>query len=142
MKKQINQLIALAEQYARAGKEMELRFSHNYLRAPHKVFGESGVYNTIVEDKPKIRIYFSDSEENYKSWSLDYGEIEVTGFTEKIILPFDITVKQLKEAVTDLEEFLPSLNNLKGRAEEKAKEIKLAEIDRLEAQISKLKESV
>ncbi len=140
MKKQINQLIALGEQYSRTGKALSIcNDGHNYLRATQNLSYGLRDFQATEADKPEIKLYFS----GYDSWSLYYGtNIEVSGIGERLILPFDVTAKLLNEVIADLEQHLVKFKAFESKAEEIIEKRKLAEIDRLEAQISKLKESV
>jgi hypothetical protein len=91
MKKQINKLIALAEDYARTGKELQIDFNHNYIRVERNVSYRDTNYATISEGKEEIRLYFDDSYPEYDKWALYYGRyIEVIGYSR-----FRITYKRI-----------------------------------------------
>ena len=145
MKKQINKLIAIAEQYVETAKKLGFELdTHNHIRSNLEktldIF--SACYNTVDKDKPEIKLYFGDE---FKTWSLDYGithkgGIDVNGYKRSVEIPYDITAKKLDEVIKDLEEVLPILQAFESKAVEIAENKKKAEIDELEAKIKKLKE--
>jgi len=140
MKKQINKLIALAEQYVETAKILGFNIdTHNYIRSETKkdVWIYSAHYNLIDPDKPEIKLYFGGE---WKTFCFYYGDVEVIGYKGSIQLPYDITAKKLDKVIKDLEEVLPILQAFESKAVEIAENKKKAEIDELEAKIKKLKE--
>jgi hypothetical protein len=140
MKKQINKLIALAEDYARTGKELQIDFNHNYIRVERNVSYRDTNYATISEGKEEIRLYFDDSYPEYDKWALYYGrDIEVIGYSNSIRLPFDVSAASLNAVIEDLESHIKEFKSFKSKAKEIARNKKLAKIENLEAQIKELK---
>ena len=138
MKREINQLIAIAEQYVDVAKKLNCDVNeHNYIRTPFNAPSHShSEYNVHSPDEAEIKLYFGG---DFKTWSLYYGEvIQVIGFAKSLNLPFDITAKRLKEAIKDLEEYLPKFMKFEEQAEEIAENKKKAKIKSLEAQIKTL----
>jgi len=144
MKKQINQLIAIAEQYVETAKILEFNIdSHNHIRSntskPTTLF--SSEYNTVTHDKPEIKLYFGG---DWTTYSLDYGDknnggIDVIGYKNTIELPFDVTAKKLDVIIKDLKEVLIPLQKMESKAAEIAENKKKAEIESLEAKLKALK---
>ncbi len=145
MKKQINQLIALGEQYVETAKILGFQLdAHNHIRSKGEkktnIFASD--YNTVVGNKPEVRLYFSDK---WETWSLDYERghgspsIFVIGYKRSVELPWDITAKKLDEVVKDLKELLTPLQAMESKAAEIAENKKQAEIENLEAKLKALK---
>lgn len=140
MKKQINKLIALAEDYARTGKELQIDFNHNYIRVEKDVSYRDTNYATIDYDKEEIRLYFDDSYPDYSKWSFYYGnDTEVIGYSNSIKLPFDVSAASLNAIIEDLESHIKEFKSFRSKAKEIARNKKLAKIENLEAQIKELK---
>ncbi len=145
MKKQINQLIAIVEQYVETAKKLGFSLdAHNHIRSKTEktldIFAAH--YNTIDNGKPEVKLYFSNK---WETWSLDYEpknspRIAVIGYRRTVELPFDITAKKLDEVIKDLEELLIPLQKMESKAIEIAEDKKNAEIENLEAKLKKLKE--
>lgn len=145
MKKQINQLVALGEQYVETAKKLGFQLdAHNHIRSKiEKKFAYfASTYNTVVENKPEVRLYFGDK---WETWSLDYERghgspsIFVIGYKRAVELPWDIKVEELDEVVKDLEELLIPLQAMESKAAEIAENRKQAEIENLEAKLKALK---
>lgn len=140
MKKQINKLIALAEDYARIGKELEIDFGHNYIRIERLLAFKDTSYATIDEDKEEIKLYFDDSYPDYSKWSFYYGKhVEVIGYCNSVRLPFDVSAASLNAIIEDLESHIKEFKSLRSKAKKIAWKKKLAKIENLEAQIKELK---
>ena len=141
MKKQINKLIAIAEQYVEIAKKLGFDIDqHNFIRSQYERRSDvyKSTYNIVDSFRSEIKLYFGGE---WTSYSLDYGsEVYIIGYKNSVELPFDITTKRLDEIIKDLEEVLISLQKMESKAVEIAKNRKQAEIDILEAKLLKLKE--
>ena len=99
MKKQINELMELAEGYAVFGVEAGLEDGHN------KVRGKKGQYGTpdFAEEGEIITIYLANGG---STWSIDFGEVSIVGYTKKVHLPYDVTEEMLIETIADVKPYL------------------------------------
>lgn len=91
MKREINQLIKIGKEYIEYGKQVELNAEKHTIIRPKS------------ENKKEIQIYFAD---NKKTTLISFGDIEVRFFCNDIIIPFNTTVKEMKEIIKDAKEFL------------------------------------
>jgi len=103
MEEEIKKIVKLANDYALFGNLSYLPEGHNHLR---------GGYNDVdypYEKGDLVNVYFSD---NRKVWAVYFGEIEITGYSNKIIFPITHTAKDLEDAYVSskkyLKEFLSS----------------------------------
>lgn len=130
MKKQLNELIEIANGYVVFSVEAGLPKTHNLIRGKTSAFKWS-------KNGTDINVYLADSGE---TWSVRFDKVEVTGYSKKISVPFDVTIKYLNELILDVrthlyDYLLPNVAKCKlDVLKDKHKEIK-----RLERELRKLK---
>jgi hypothetical protein len=112
--KQLLELSSLAKKYAEIGKELAFaKNDHNYIRSDkslnHEIFKTD--YNTLDNNKPEIRLYFSGG---YDTYCLDYGiEYRISIWSiNKVELPIEITESKLEEVIHDLSQHLLILRDM------------------------------
>jgi len=139
MKKQINKLVKIAEEYVKTAKKLNFDINqHNYIRSHFKKRSDlyRADYNRIDSFKPEVKLYFGG---DWSQYSLDYGnELYVIGYKNSIELPLDITAEKLNEIIEDLENLLPKLKRQESKAIEIKEARKKAEIESLEAKLKEL----
>ena len=86
MKKQIEKLIELANEYHKYAIDNDLPMNHNYFR-----------------DDERISVYLSEGGD---TWTVHFGKIEIRNYSSKITLPFDITEHMLDEIYDDAHQCL------------------------------------
>jgi len=89
MKKEIDKLVELAREYAYAGIRAGLPNQHNYLRERYA-------------NKKAIMIYFS---ENKTVQLVQFCDIEIRLFADKIYMPFNADKAHLESVYNDALEF-------------------------------------
>jgi len=99
MKKQIENLIELAKDYVAFGIELGLPDTHNNIRGGHQSKPD------FHQEGNLISIYFSNKGE---TWTVKFENIEITGYSQKIEIPFTSTPESLKAVCDSAKEYLDS----------------------------------
>ena len=97
MKKQIEKLIELAKDYVVVGIEIGLPDTHNQIRGGHQEKTE------FYKDGDLINIYFSNKAE---TWMVTFKDVEITGYSKSIRLPFNADAKYLDSVINSAKEYL------------------------------------
>ena len=109
-------------------KELALEYAEFLGRKPLKV----GIYFDFGKDyKDQIRVYFSRDGE----YSIGFEKIEVNEWTNKITIPMNYTVKDLKRVYNAAKKYL---NDQKDEMEEKKRKTIEREKEELKKRLSEL----
>ena len=99
MKKQIENLIELAKDYVVFGIQIGLPDTHNNIRGGHQSKPD------FHQEGDLVSIYFSNKGE---TWTVRFENIEITGYSQKIEIPFTSTPESLKAVCDSAKEYLDS----------------------------------
>ena len=109
-------------------KELALEYAEHFGRKPLRV-GIDLKYGEKYEEK--IRVYFSSKGE----YSIEFEKIEVNEWTNKITIPMNYTVKDLKRVYDAAKKYL---NDKKDEMEEKKRKKIEIEKEELKKRLSEL----
>ena len=135
MEEIIKKLINLADNYSVIAQEMGFeKNKHTEVRGLNK---KDNAYWT---EGKKINIYFGS---DYGTWSIDFYNVAVVGYSKQITLPYNSTVETLTELFNDVNDYFENFfsKNVQMFHIETLKE-KHKKIKELENELRKLKNLV
>lgn len=97
MEQILKKLINLADNYVVIAQEMGFE-KNNHI----EVRGSQKKDNAYWTEGKKINIYFGSS---YEIWSIDFDNINVAGYANKITIPFNSTIETLTELFNDVNDY-------------------------------------
>jgi len=134
MKKQIEKLIELANDYHTFAMEVNLPMTHNHIRGGNQSDPDWGKEGKL------INVYLANEGE---TWQVEFDKVKIINYLKDIQIPFDSTEESLEEKYSDAYDYLHNyllvdVAKIKlGVMKEKHKEIK-----ELERKLKKLKDLV
>lgn len=126
MKKQIDELVAIAKKYVELAIKLRLPDGHHHI--------------TDNDHQIKVTVYLAD---NGDAWAVYFKDVEITGYAQKVRLPWHYKAEDLQdilEKAIDVFENEFSPQQSKFADEAKAKKAKV--VAALEEQIKKLKQEL
>lgn len=126
MKKQIDELVAIAKKYAELSIKLRLPDGHNDI--------------TDDDHQIKVTVYLAD---NGDAWAVYFEDIEVVGYTQKVRFPWHYKAEDLQDILEGaIDAFENVFSQQQSKFADKAKAEKAKRIATLEEQIEKLKQEL
>lgn len=126
MKKQIDELVAIAKKYVELAIKLRLPDGHNYI--------------TDNDHQIKVTVYLAD---NGDTWSVYFGSIEIVGYAQTVGFPWHYKAKDLQDILERaIDVFENEFSQQQSKFADGAKAEKAKKIAYLEEQIKRLKQEI